>query len=208
MLKGELDHFLWAVPRLEDGIAAIERMTGVKARVGGRHPGVGTHNALLALGEKTFLEIIAPDPSQSRFSSFGNLIQGITEPTLVTWVARTQDARKLSDEVQKNGLNPGVILALSRRRPDGTSLSWRTLAIGGHKHGPIIPFFIEWRSEEHPAEISPTGCRMVRFEIESPDARSVLSTLEKIGLHVPVIEGPKPRLRLTLETPKGRVQLG
>lgn len=208
MLKGELDHLLWAVPRLEDGMAEIERLTGVRPKIGGRHPGVGTHNALLAIGDKVFLEIIAPDPSQNRFSSFGNLVKGITEPRLVTWVARTQDARRLSEEVQKNGLIPGVILALSRRRPDGTSLSWRTLTIGGHAHGPLIPFFIEWRSEEHPADISPTGCRLTRFEIESPDARSVLSTLEKVGLHVPVIESAKPRLRLTLETPKGRVQLG
>ncbi len=101
-----------------------------------------------------------------------------------------------------------MILALSRRRPDGTSVSWRTVTIGGHGYGPIIPYFIEWRSEEHPADMSPTGCHLERFEIETPEVRAAsLGVLEKIGLHVPVVEAKKPRLKLTLETPKGRVSL-
>ena len=207
MLKGELDHILWAVPDLERGMAEIEKLTGVKPKIGGRHPGVGTHNALLALGDKVFLEVIAPDPSQDRFSSFGLLVKGIEQPRLLSWVARTTDARRLSELAQKNGLLPGVILALSRRRPDGTSVSWRTVTIGGHPYGPLIPYFIEWRSEEHPAEMSPGGCRLLRFEIETPDPRGVLATLEKLGLHLPVIEGPKGRLKASLETPKGRISL-
>lgn len=208
MLKGELDHVLWAVPDLERGMAEIEKLTGVPPRIGGRHPGVGTHNAIVPIGDKIYLEIIAPDPSQDRFSSFGNLVKGIDKPRLVTWVARSSDARKLSDLAQHNGLSPGVILALSRRRPDGTSVSWRTVTIGGHAYGPLIPFFIEWRSEDHPAE-SPgaNGCHLVRFEIEAPDPRGVGAVLEKIGLHLPVLQNPQPRLRLTLDTPKGRVVL-
>ncbi len=208
MLKNELDHVLWAVPDLERGMAEIEKLTGVAPRVGGRHPGVGTHNALLAIGEKVFLEIIAPDPSQDRFSSFGNLVKGIQQPRLVTWVARTPDARALSDQVLRSGLMPGVILALSRRRPDGTSVSWRTVTIGGHNFGPIIPYFIEWRSEEHPAQVSPTGCHLARFEIETPDPRAVQGVIEKLGLHVPAVEAKKPRLKLVLDTPKGRITLG
>lgn len=207
MLKGELDHILWAVPDLQRGMADIEKLTGVAPKIGGRHPGVGTHNAIVPIGERIFLEIIAPDPSQDRFSSFGNLVKGIEKPRLVTWVARSRDARQLSDLAQKNGLSPGVILALSRRRPDGTSVSWRTVTIGGHPHGALIPFFIEWRSEDHPAESAANGCHLTRFEIETPDPRGVLSVLDKVGLHLPVLEAPKPRLRATLETPKGRVVL-
>lgn len=207
MVKGELDHFLWAVPDLEKGMAEIERQTGVAPKMGGRHSGVGTHNAILPIGDRVYLEIIAPDPSQDRFSSFGNLVKGIQQPRLVTWVARSQDARKLSDLAQQNGLSPGVILALSRRRPDGTSVSWRTVTIGGHDFGPLIPFFIEWRSEDHPADSGTQGCRLLRFEIESPDPRGVSAVLGKLALEAPVVQGSKPRLKVTLETPKGRVTL-
>ena len=59
-LHAHMDHLMVAIRSLPDGIAEFERMTGIKAVVGGKHPGRGTENALVSLGDGSYLEIIAP----------------------------------------------------------------------------------------------------------------------------------------------------
>ncbi len=59
-----LDHILYAVPDLQKGIDDFEKLTGVRPVYGGKHLNLGTHNALVSLGEEVYFELIAPDPSR------------------------------------------------------------------------------------------------------------------------------------------------
>jgi Glyoxalase-like domain len=62
----ELDHPVITAPTLTAGTAWVESTLGVTPQPGGKHQRMATHNALLSLGDSTYLEVIAPDPAASR----------------------------------------------------------------------------------------------------------------------------------------------
>src|SRR5215472_4307823 len=145
-----LDHVLLGCNDLDHGIAFVEEHTGVRAAFGGVHPGRGTQNALLSLGTRRYLEIIAPDPKQSAVEQY-TVITKLKEPRLIGWAAHRDDldvfATMLRHEgIEFEGPQPG-----SRQRPDGKVLYWKALRLKDD-HGGLLPFFIEWGADStHPS---------------------------------------------------------
>jgi hypothetical protein len=202
-----LDHLVYATPNLDEAIVAIERQLGVRPAYGGRHAGGLTHNALLSLGEGSYLEIIAPvdDTAVSAELPFG--LAGITEPRLVAWAMSVGDLETVVKEAQKRGYDPGPIIDGARDLPDGASLTWRLAFKQPPTGDGLVPFLIQWRSEPHPSTTAPSGCTFVSLRAEHPEPAGIQAVLDALDVKMPVDTGPDPRLIATLDTPNGRVEV-
>ena len=125
----KLDHVLIAVPDLD----AEQELVSVE---GGRHPGWGTANRIVPLGD-AYLELVAVvDGVEAAGNPFGRWVAESSGP--FAWAVRTDDLDAVAERL---GL---VIGAGSRARPDGTMLRWRSAGIEQAAAEPLLPFFIQW----------------------------------------------------------------
>ena len=207
-LLDRIDHLVYATPDLQRGIDGIEQRLGIKATPGGQHPGLGTRNALVALGPTSYLEIIGPDPEQPKPAGprrFG--IDDLTAPRIVRWVVKSNALDAVSARAAKAGIRLGAVTSGSRRRPDGVVLSWRytdpnTVAADG-----LVPFFIDWGTSPHPALTAARGASLVQLRAEHPDADRVQQMLGQLDLGLRVSHGSAPAIVAMIDSPRGRVEL-
>jgi hypothetical protein len=201
-----LDHIILGCNDLDRGIELVQENIGVRPAIGGVHPGRGTRNALLSLGERRYLEIIAPDPAQREIVHFPQ-IREMTVPRLIGWAVHPPDIAAIAKQLGENkiafqGPDDG-----SRKRPDGRLLTWKTVNLADDRHG-LLPFFIEWSVDSvHPSKDAPARCRLEYFEIMSADPDELYSAFKRIGLDLRVQRSDKARLRALISGPKGDLGL-
>jgi glyoxalase-like protein len=185
----ELDHVLIAVEDLEATGRELEERHGLSSIVGGRHPGWGTGNRIVPLGD-TYIELVAVvDSAEAAQAAFGRLVGSSTgsTPTPFAWCVRTDD---LDGVAARLGLEPE---AGSRERPGGSIVRWRIAGLEQAADVPCLPFFIEW-AEGTPfpgsAEVDhPVGAaELTRLEL-SGDPRRVDDWLGGAALPVSVAPG-------------------
>jgi Glyoxalase-like domain len=205
-----VDHLLLGTSDLDRGIAWVQERTGIKPVVGGSHPGRGTRNALLSLGGREYLEVIAPDPAQKTYS-FQLDIRSLETPRLITWAAFAPDLDSVARTARAAGLQVFGPSDGSRVRPDGKVLKWRSMGVQstfGDGTVDPVPFFIQWAEDSvHPAQDSPQGCELKSLEFAHPTPDPLVRVFSLLAIDGQVTQGRAPALRATISTPKGPVEL-
>jgi hypothetical protein len=134
----ELDHVLIAAADLDAVGREFEAHYDVSTVAGGRHPGWGTANRIVPLGD-TYLELVAAvDTAEAAGSPFGRWVAAAPSGRPLGWAVRTQ---KLDVIAGRLGL---PVTTGSRRREDGQVLRWRLAGMEQAVAHPALPFFIEW----------------------------------------------------------------
>ncbi|THV36994.1 VOC family protein [Glycomyces buryatensis] len=202
-----IDHLVLATPDLASTVAEVAALTGTEPVPGGAHPGLGTRNHLLGLGEGAYLEIVGPDPEQpepERPRPFG--IDGLTESRIVTWAVRVENLDAACAGSREAGYDPGEAWSMSRRTPAGGELQWRLTLDRERGHRGLIPFLIDWGRAAHPSANLPT-VPLVSLEAIHPDPGSIEVPLKAIGTHLLIKPGNRQALQATLFGETGLVVL-
>jgi hypothetical protein len=130
-----IDHVILAATDLDAAAARLEAEHGLRARGGGRHEGMGTHNRVVPLGGG-YLELLAiADPEEAAGSELGRAVSGRIERAgdgPMGWAVAVDEigpvARLLGTEIS----------AISRQ-----GLTARLTGVTEAMAEPFLPFFIE-----------------------------------------------------------------
>jgi len=212
-MKVAFDHLVVAAATLEQGEDHLELALGVRPRRGGKHVAMGTHNSLLSLGPRQFLELIAIDPegaAPARHRWFALDAPAMREalkasPRLIHWAARTDDleaARRRSSSVDVGPARP----------MERGGFHWQiTIPDDGHLPGDgIFPTLLQWPDARHPADGLPdAGLRLAALAGAHPQPATIRTALARLSLDdaIKVTFSATPRLAAMLHTPRGTVTL-
>jgi hypothetical protein len=201
-----LDHLAVATTSVED--RRLDDLLGVGLSPGGKHARMGTHNRLLRLGARSYLELIAidpqaPAPAHPRWFELDEPAMQArlgAGPRLVHWVARVAKT-----ELPALPFDVGPWEKFQRG-----DLSWQlTMRADGRLPADgVVPSLICWDGAAHPAARLPeAGVTLERLELAHPRAAEVQRQLDLLGLDVRCAASSVPRIVAHLRTPSGATTL-
>lgn len=213
----ELDHIVIAARTLDEGRVWARETLGVETVGGGRHDGLATHNTLLKLDGKRYLEIIAidPDAGAPHFPRwFGLDTDEVREhiahgPRLVAWVARCAGASDSIERLaQTQDYSANVVRSASR-----ADFRWRFAftSDGARIAGGTLPHLIQWDGDAHPCDRLPeSGVSLTALMLGVPEPGRLAGVLEALRFadaSVQVGQSTATNLVAMLRTPRGGVVL-
>ena len=168
----------------------------------------------MALGGRTYLEVIAPDPEQlvpQTALPYG--LGSLSAPRLINWAVRVPDMDAWAAKLYELGI-PTQLRARDRVNPDGRRLAWRTAAmpattiVNGVNLTGLIPFAIDWQDTVHPSETAPGGIVLESLSLCHPQVQVVQAAAAALELPVLVEQTTEPCLKAQVRSRLGirRVQ--
>ena len=200
-----VDHLVYLVEDLGAAVARLAQL-GLPCSPGGRHPSRGTHNALLRLGPRTYLELLAPDPRATVAPPRWMGIDRGELPRLGRWaIGAGADIAELANRLAP----PPPVRPGRRQLADGTELRWRLTDPGSDPAVAVVPFLIDWGQEgPHPCDTLPDhGVELRELHLFHPEPGRVNPLLAALGAQQKAARGTTPKIEAVFHGRLGRCVL-
>ncbi|MCB0518880.1 MAG: VOC family protein [Lewinellaceae bacterium] len=203
-----IDHLVYAVPDLDQAIKDIEKKFGIAPIKGGTHKSQGTHNALVHLGSRRYLEILAIDKSNKQVKPPHWMgLDLIGRPRLTRWAVSTNDLDKDVDFLTEIDPRLGEIKGGQRRRPDGTKLFWKFSLPLPAPEVEVLPFIINWQGSDHPTNTLPEGCNLIALKATHPTPFLIEPAIHALDVDIEIDTAVEVSLTAIIDTPNGVVEI-
>lgn len=204
-----LDHLVYLVADLEQAADWFSER-GITVSPGGRHLNRGTHNALARLGPRSYLELLAVDPTTSISAPrWMGIDLPAPIPRISRWSRLSREGAKISEQAALLGTQPEV-QAGERQLPTGETLRWRLSDPGTTPAVDVLPFLIDWGGPEspHPADNLPdVGVELVTLRLFHPDPEVVNPILARLGVMQKAVRAATPKIEVVLHGRLGKLTL-
>jgi hypothetical protein len=200
-----IDHVLLAVRDLDQSADRLRSEHGLGSVPGGPHPGWGTANRLVPLGDQ-YLELIAVVDPSSTHPFAGAVGAAAADGDHLLGVCL-----EVSDIVETAARLGTTVVPGSRSYPDGAEVTWRLTGVEAAL-GEQLPFFIQWdtgrdiRMGQSVAEHATPIVGIERVELGG-DGEVLRRWLQEDVDGIATVGGPPGVRGVTIRTQTGYIRL-
>ena len=154
------DHVVTGVQKLEEALESYTKL-GFEVFEGGRHPSLGTRNAIIRFG-LDYIELLEieheeaarkNEPFGSELADFLSFRSG-----LIGFVLATDNIDHEANQMQNSAIKHSGPFYMDRKKPDGSTVAWKLVIPGTSPWRKPWPFLIQWQtSDEKRLELEKKG---------------------------------------------------
>lgn len=204
----KIDHIVFAVKDLQEGSAYIQSLLGCQVIPGGKHLNNGTHNAVVNLGNNIYLEIIAADPGNNNVPKPRWMgVDVIDQSTVTRWAIKSDDLAPDLATLKKYNPALATSFAGSRKKQDGSTLSWNMALPLPSPTVEIAPFITDWKDSIHPTATLPEECELMSIEFYASELNKLKQLFSALAVEYDIQSSNVERIKLKIKSPNGLIEL-
>lgn len=207
-----IDHIVLGIQDLDRGSEEVYRLTGVRPKYDGRDAEQGTHSAIISLGDKSFLEIIAPDPKADTDDMDPELaaktrdrLASMPALTPFAWAIGTGNIELSRNISTRAGSRTTDVRDRVRSRSMGREIGWSWFAVRSPE-STVSPSFVHWHDpKKRPQNRAPGDCELRELRADSRFYKVLHNLIAATQVDADTVHSEDESLTFTLDCPRGEV---